>query len=72
MALVAYDNSDSSEYEDEDNEKPVVILNKHIDIQDGKNHILFLITVKLDKFEFKTFKFQKLILKTSLLYTFAI
>lgn len=42
MALVAYDNSDSSEYEDEDNETSV-ILNKHIEPIDGKHHILFVV-----------------------------
>lgn len=43
MALVAYDNSDSSEYEDEDIEKStVVILNKHVEVEDGKCPILFI------------------------------
>ncbi|XP_026319868.1 proline-rich protein PRCC [Hyposmocoma kahamanoa] len=35
MALVAYDNSDSSEYEDEDNDNsPIAILNEHIETKD--------------------------------------
>lgn len=54
MALVAYDNSDSSEYEDEDDDNSsVAILNEHIETKDGKHHnnIHFLLfTIKIDKF----------------------
>lgn len=41
MALVAYDNSDSSEYEDEDNES-VVVLDKHVETENGKHKFSLL------------------------------